>query len=818
MGLVHVSSEELSALLDGELSPAGERRARQHLAECPACSAEYALGLRLDQELRQPPVLSCDSVVELLSASLDQQASEPEQAAAQRHLSACADCQSSVREWADLSATLRALPVVAPSARVDRAVRGLVERRRAPRTAPAGGFAARGLIALTGVLAVLVAGLNTGARAPTASLAPTGERALVAAVQQVVFNSRNNTLYMLDVASAAVDALEPGTNELKARISVGGEPTALALNESANTILVLDASQKRVTEIDAGSNLVIGTTPVAVAGTPTSISVDPAGSNIVVTTVNAPRTPAEKSPAGSVAVINGATKQLQTVREINVAPRLVIPDPNRGRSALVSADATTIVDATYSVVETLPGGVSAAFSRRGDNVAVLSATGPDSLVSFAGFGAPAPLKLSGAPSALTSLPDGGYLVLVTNGGVGNVVRIRADGRLAGSVEVAVTGGDLLHDATTGRFTVASAGRVDTGETPRDTVAASAPARSAGPSIAAPLSTASASPSQALSASSEPAAASSAGPTTSAATVTGNLFDRAQPLAPSLQTIPLPNGIKPQVATVSGSRIWFVDESNGVHSFNMGTGELLSIGELRADARISFWVASPSYVFAVDALNGQISVVNIARQRIDAYATNVLKPVSAVAVGPDERLWLALRDADYLFAFDPKRRGHMDAFDLRGARLSALTIDPQGRMYFADDVRGTVGTFDPRTSLLNEFGFAKGGVTTSLLVDDTSTLWLGTSAGEVYAVRGGGARLAVTLQRPVTSLALGHTGRAWYLAPLPSGLGGYIYAPADGSLAPRSVAGPALSLSFNPLGRAFLTDPRGGFYMSTEGAR
>jgi hypothetical protein len=50
------------------------------------------------------------------------------------------------------------------------------------------------------------------------------------------------------------------------------------------------------------------------------------------------------------------------------------------------------------------------------------------------------------------------------------------------------------------------------------------------------------------------------------------------------------------------------------------------------------------------------------------------------------------------------------------------------------------------------------------------------------------------------------------------LSGYIYAPADGSLAPRSVSGPALSLSFNPLGRAFLADPRGGFYMSTEDAR
>jgi anti-sigma factor RsiW len=63
MGMVHVSAEELSALLDEELSPQAERRARQHLAECASCSAEYALSVRLDEELRHPPVLGCDEVL-----------------------------------------------------------------------------------------------------------------------------------------------------------------------------------------------------------------------------------------------------------------------------------------------------------------------------------------------------------------------------------------------------------------------------------------------------------------------------------------------------------------------------------------------------------------------------------------------------------------------------------------------------------------------------------------------------------------------------------------------------------------------------------
>jgi hypothetical protein len=161
---------------------------------------------------------------------------------------------------------------------------------------------------------------------------------------------------------------------------------------------------------------------------------------------------------------------------------------------------------------------------------------------------------------------------------------------------------------------------------------------------------------------------------------------------------------------------------------------------------------------------------------------------------------------------------MNSLDLGQARVSALTIDSQGRIFYADDSRETVGWFDPRTSRLNEVPFHRKGSTTTLLVDSTSTLWVGTSAGEIWAVRGGLAKLTASLARPVTALAPDHNGRAWYLAPLPSGLSGYAYAPADGSAASRSIPGPAVSLSFNPLGRALLADPRGGIYMSTEGAR
>src|SRR5258705_13654357 len=117
MGMVHVSAEELSALLDGELSPQSELRARQHLTECGSCSADYALSIRLDEELRQPPVLACREVLEVLSAGLDRETGEGEQAAAQRHLAECQDSRASVATWSDLAPAVKALPIVAPPAR-----------------------------------------------------------------------------------------------------------------------------------------------------------------------------------------------------------------------------------------------------------------------------------------------------------------------------------------------------------------------------------------------------------------------------------------------------------------------------------------------------------------------------------------------------------------------------------------------------------------------------------------------------------------------------------------------------------------------------
>jgi len=244
----------------------------------------------------------------------------------------------------------------------------------------------------------------------------------------------------------------------------------------------------------------------------------------------------------------------------------------------------------------------------------------------------------------------------------------------------------------------------------------------------------------------------------------------------------------------------------------------TIAKLRSDARVGFWVAGRSFVFGVDPASGQVHVVNTVTESVDSFATNVLSPVSAVAVGLDDKLWLALRDASYLLAFDPRTHG-MDSFDLLGgARVSALAIDALGRVVYSDDLHATVGTFDQNTLRLREDALTRRGSTTALIIDGSGTLWLGTSTGDIYSVKAGSARQALNVRTPVTSLAVDQSGRAWYLAPIPNGIPGFAYGTADGSQAVRSIPGPAVGLAFSESGRTFSADPRGAFYVAAEEGR
>ena len=104
-------------------------------------------------------------------------------------------------------------------------------------------------------------------------------------------------------------ALNATTLSNIATIEVGGRPSALALNEHANTILVLDPSQKVLSEIDATKNTLIGQTQINVSGTPTTLQVDPANGRILIAVTEA-ATPQSAAPSGSVVVLDSSSKKL----------------------------------------------------------------------------------------------------------------------------------------------------------------------------------------------------------------------------------------------------------------------------------------------------------------------------------------------------------------------------------------------------------------------------------------------------------------------------------------------------------------------------
>ncbi|HET7700570.1 MAG TPA: zf-HC2 domain-containing protein [Candidatus Limnocylindria bacterium] len=801
MGRPHLSIDELSAHADGELAADIARSASEHLFSCASCRSAFESFQRFDAELRRPPLVGCATALPLISARLDAEVNEAEAALAERHLETCAGCRRTEAVWSAARTALVALPAARPSARVDAAIAALV--RPAPRRRRVPVFAARALISATAALAIVITMLPR-AGAPITSLEGSTERVFVAAAQQIVLNPRTNTLYILDPAAAAVVARDAGTNALKARIDVGGRPTALALNESANMVLVLDASQKSVTEIDGATNRVIGSTAVAVTGTPTSIAVDPAGGKIVVTTE------ASTNATGSVTVLDGATKKVETVREFAAVPRSMVFAPSGDRAALVSTAGTTIVDASYREIATLPGGVGAAFAQGDDRIAILSATASGSVVTYSGRAAPAGLALAGTPRAIVSLPDGGFLVLVSMGERSRVSYLAPDGHEAGRVELGASGTDLVYDAAARRFSVVGAGALAWSEVPQ-TLAASSPTPTADVAAASPSPAppASAAPSPSASATPAPSTSPSAAPV---ASPTPDALSQAAAVSAGFVHVDLPGGRQPVFVSKSGERLWVLNDRGGVVTVDMSTAEMFSPASLPVGAQISHWAAGRAHVYAVDTTSGQLHVVDARRERVSSYALKFLKPVSSVAVGLDDRLWIGLRGASYLLAFDP-RTGRLDSFDLAGALVSMLTVDGSGRILYADDARGTVGTYDPGTARVSEVYFPRRGTATGLVVDGSSTLWLSTSTGEIFSVRGGVATLALGLQRPVTTLSLDGSGRAWYLAPLPSGAVGFGYAAADGARAGQTIAGAASSLAFNALGRAWLADPLGGFYVS-----
>jgi anti-sigma factor RsiW len=844
VGKIHLGLDELSAFADGELEPAEARDARSHLDACDRCSADLASLSTLDRALAAAPIVPCAGSLDLRSALLDGQLTAAESEIARRHVAGCRACGADQAAWLSTEASLRSLPAALPSERVEAAMRRLVESGRT-RPAfgglgvllPGSGLRVGSAAALVpamglrlGLAAALVLAIVVGllpSAVPDIARPPAPEQAIVAAVQQFVLYSPTNTLYVLQPEQAAVDAVDAATNELRTRISVGGKPTALAVNEAASRILVLDASAKSLIEIDPESNAVVGSTQVPLTGTPTSVRVDPQGQIVVTATVVEPGRADRGGPlptpgvsSGEVAVLNGATKKLEVTRALEVAPQQVVTDPEGKGALFVSTSATTLVDKTYQPQRTLPGGVGAAFGAAGW-IAVLGGAGTDAVLHLIGDGAPGPLRLTGIPLAVTSMPDGGFAVLLGSGsGNGRIVVIDEAGAPVGITLVDQVGRDFAYDPGARRFAILSGGKILSASLPAGVVAQrpeTSPIPTA-PTTALPSVPASAAPS----ASASPAPSPSSSPTTSASPVVA-LPAPSAPIVPStaqrigdgLYRIGLPDGRVAHVTASTATRLWFVDQKHMLNAVDLLDGRIFPVTQTPPDGEISAIAASASHLYMLDARSGRLSVLPLKDERLTTV-TLPFAAMTAIGVAPDGVAWIGAGEGSaVLIRFEPTT-GRTDVVPLGIRRVLAVAPDVGGRVWFSDGDR-TIGYYDPLDKILIQLPHPGRGSASILLPDLTGTLWVGTTAGEVIAVQGRVARLVRQIGGPVSSLALGPSGRPWYLG-IESVSHRATYGPVEAESA-RSLPGPASALAVNPRARAWLVDASGsGLYLALESGR
>jgi anti-sigma factor RsiW/streptogramin lyase len=797
---MHLSDELLSAYLDGELTPAEATAAAAHLRSCAACGETAGLFGALDERLTAIPALVCSAALTLVSAQLDGELAGEESTIAAAHLAGCDSCREDVLRWSVADQAIASLPAARPSLAVDAAIASLgrttrttgARRPRLGFTWPVPALAAAMAIALV---------ISLNVQRPASP-----EIAFVASVQVSVLNPATNVLYVLHPEQGTVSAIDATTFVEKSVITVGGRPTALALNSANNSILVLDPSAKTVTEIDCAQNTVTSSTAVQVPGTPTSLQVDPNG-KLVVTSVVAPAPSSPAAPAGAISLFNSGTKQLETVKTVDVAPSLLVVDPSGSRALLVSKDGTTLVDAgTYQSIARYGGGLAAAFGAGGD-LAILSAAGDGATVSLTRQGTA--ITVGGTPRAITALSGGGYAVLTDAGARGRIVLLSADGAVTGSIDTALGGRDLKFDAATRQLAVVGAGGVSNLPVPSEALAASKPApTTTAPAIVPGPSQPSAAtiPAPSASPAAQVAPPADAHPITVVAPSDGKVPTGARAVWPGTYLVTI--ATQPTVVTSDADRIWFVDGANQVKSLHMRSGEQYTLTHLPASASIGRIAVSPNHVYLTDTAARLMYVLTIGTEQVSTVPLPFLAITNDIVASPDERLWLGTRGLG-LVSFDPRSNRLESAGAVQD--VSAVATDPLGRIWMGVPGRQVLDVFDPLTDKITELSLPHDGTISALAIDREGTIWAGTDTGQLFAIRNGRLQGSAALGRPIDDLLIDAAGQAWFVTRTATEV---LYGLAVGNGITVHAPGTASGPLFDALGRAWQADASaGGFYVT-----
>jgi hypothetical protein len=489
----------------------------------------------------------------------------------------------------------------------------------------------------------------------------------------------------------------------------------------------------------------------------------------------------------------------------------VILDAKGSQALLLSTDATTLVDAaSYKSVARLPAGVAAAFDAAGRTVAVLSADGTSSKVSFRGDGLPAFLALPGRPLALIAMPNGGFAALVDRGTGSEVEVIDPTGHLVSSSAVTASGHNLTYDATTARFAVS-------GDANGALAFSGAPATA----VSGPTS------------SSQTQTTTPGGPTTPSSKATpspeASVPTVATPVAdPALAGLPpaarlsgtgtyrlaLSDNRRPTLLVGAGRTLSFLDRANRLASIDTTTGVVTDLAQLAPDATFAKLLLGTSHAYAIDQNNGRVALYSIATGSLEMIDFPFATTAVTYSVGLDDRLWMAGGDSSNVLSLDPATKA-VTAVDFRSASVSAVFADSAGRIWYADGATGAIGYYDQSRQALVAVPAAPHGQVTALAMDRDGTLWAGTAAGEILAVRQGVARAAGSAGGPVAGLVRDPSGVVWSYA---VGPGTMVYRPLSTAGGPTVAATTASSLAFDGRGRPWLGDAESGaFYIVLKGA-
>jgi streptogramin lyase len=286
------------------------------------------------------------------------------------------------------------------------------------------------------------------------------------------------------------------------------------------------------------------------------------------------------------------------------------------------------------------------------------------------------------------------------------------------------------------------------------------------------------------------------------------------IKPDLYRLSLQGRI-PVLTAASPTRVWFIDAKNGLGSVDMATGEIYTFVPLPRDAEITALAVGATSVYAADGKTGRLFAFDIATERLASRQLPFLHGGIVMTVAPDGRLWLGMDDSAQLLSFDPITN-RTEVVDTQMSGVVAIAIDNFARVWSSDGKR-TLGSYDLRTGKVTQVPFPGTGAARALLPDPSGSIWLGTTAGEVFSVRDGVPSLVAMTGRPISRLALDTVGVAWYLTPSSSGPG-FIFGAIASSADPRVIEGPAASLDFSIARAAWIADPSGGFYVAPEASK